>query len=338
MKFLGGSLLSRVVSRGVIGDYPVKHILTNSSAELGNTTGWTNEIGNLSIETGGLSPYHGIYYFYGGSDDVVKASQEVNLISDGISATDIDTGLLKFCVDWAQASWLANDTAEIILRFKNTLKETISEIGSGLETVSPEKTWGLRTFQTSIPIGTRYIDIILHHTKVFGTSNNAYIDSVSCFTTSSSTVEPHIYRFIFKELQGGPTNAHIAFAELEFKTVAEGSDILDSEDYTIAAFDTYSIHSPSNIVDNNINSLWDGETDNGVLLTNNKVWLDIRFDIPLSEDLVEYTLRARDNASYLNTTPTSWELFYWSGSEWTLLKTESTTADWTASEIRSFNI
>jgi len=183
------------------------HTLTNPGAETGDTTGWTNEAGGLSVRTSSPAPYAGSYYFFGGANSYTKASQEVDLISDGVAADDIDKGILTFVLGAMCASYKGKDQCQLGIRFKDSGKTEISTTTNTLWAARCPQNWYPRIVYGEIPPNTRYIDVLIIANRTDGINNDAYFDDIYCYTTSN-------HRRIEK--------VHIEFCDLSSSNPADG--------------------------------------------------------------------------------------------------------------------
>jgi hypothetical protein len=152
--------------------------LTNPGAETGNTTGWTNELGALGVRSSGPGAYDGTYYFFGGTSAETRARQRVDIVAAGLDSGDIDNGRSYADLSaWMAGFPVDNDEGEIGIRFLNAAQATISTVYSGL--VNRTDTWVLVDLRNIIPVGTRYIDVLLHAKRFSGTNNDAYFDDIN---------------------------------------------------------------------------------------------------------------------------------------------------------------
>ena len=220
----------------------VLHTLTNPGAETGDTTGWTNETGSLAVRTGSPDPYSGSYYFYGGANVETIASQEIDLITDGVSATDIDNEILYFNLSAYCASYSESDQGQLIIRYKDNSKVEISTDENTLSSVTPDQTWVKRGINKSpIPANTRYIDVILRCVRIAGTNNDAYFDDIECYTCNDSNTLTHFEIHIWK-FDGPDTNRWLnsdPVNEFEDRLTKEVIFITDSDDPDLDA--TYTL-------------------------------------------------------------------------------------------------
>jgi len=158
----------------VIGDQ-IALTIVNPGAEAGDLTGWTTEAGlPCTREDSPLSPHSGDYFFFGGSEltDGIF-SQELDLITGGVSGVEIDAGNLSLELKWWQAANAVNDDdGNALIRFKNASHSLISSIESP-STAYVTQVWLDRALTGLIPVNTRYIDIVMESE---GTSGN-----ISCF-------------------------------------------------------------------------------------------------------------------------------------------------------------
>jgi hypothetical protein len=164
------------------------HILANPGGEDG-ISGWTVETGTLATRAADPAPKRGSAYFYGDSVADCVASQEVDLLGDGITAAQIDAGKLRFCLRAWCSSWNTDDQTELQIRFLNAARATLETHKTGLYSMEAALDWGLRECQASIPENTRYVDVIIRMFRVAGVANNGHIDWVHCFTYFPSTIK-----------------------------------------------------------------------------------------------------------------------------------------------------
>ena len=135
-------------------------------------------------------------------------------------------------------------------------------------------------------------------------------------------------RFLIDNVQGGVSHTNVAIAEVELRSSVGGVDETTNTGGTATASNWLDDYVPSNAVDDDNATMWNAP------LTCGTTWW--AFEPTSSIDLVEYTITSR--ASYLDDSPTEWRLQYWNGSAWILLDDESTTADWTGNEKRTFSV
>jgi len=158
---------------------PITLTVVNPGAETGDTTGWTNAVGSLAVRSASPAPYAGSYYFDGGDNAETKAYQDIDLLSDGLSAYVIDAGDFHLLVEWYQASYEVSDQAQVYVEYYTSGMSLISSASIGLGAVSPALTWGYRYMRSQVPATARYVRMYLHIYRVTGTHNNGSIDSVS---------------------------------------------------------------------------------------------------------------------------------------------------------------
>ena len=136
------------------------------------------------------------------------------------------------------------------------------------------------------------------------------------------------YKFKVLAVQGGPSHTNVAFAEIELRETIGGADVTGSGTAT-ASGDIGASYAAPYAVDNNATTMWNcgtgGFTD---------LWW--AYDFGINKIILEYTIQTR--ASYLDDSPTSWEIYGWNGTAYELIKSQTTPATWTASEIRTFTI
>ena len=154
--------------------------LVNPNAETGSISGWTVETGSLGVRQASPSPHSGSYYFFAGTDAICLARQRVDLVSLFSSiASPIDAGIASCVLSWYQASYdAASDPGCMGLRFLDASLSTISTSMATSLYVSPSLTWVQRSVSVSIPVLTRYVDILISGTRTSGTNNDSYYDDI----------------------------------------------------------------------------------------------------------------------------------------------------------------
>lgn len=176
-------------NKAVNGNFETKSLtkyvatLTNSGAETGDATGWTNEVGGLAVRSANPDPYKGSYYFFGGANAQTIASQEVDVLSlTSKTPAEIDalasSNSIWARVDWAQTSYSSSDAGGAGLRNLDNAGTSISETYSAIFATDPEKLWGARGFAKGLETGTEKIDVLLRMDRSAGTNNDAYVDDV----------------------------------------------------------------------------------------------------------------------------------------------------------------
>lgn len=167
-------------------------------------------------------------------------------------------------------------------------------------------------------------------TAEFGTGTLTDVDAdskaliLSRDTSPSSAISTKV-KFVFKTLIG---STNVSVAEFEVKDSVEGSDLCSGGTATSRS-SIGAGYVASKAVDDDNATMW-----NEAFIADSSWWA---YEFTSAVDLLEYTIRAR--SSYLNDSPTSWDIYIWDSDEddWIFLGSESTSADWTASEIRTFD-
>ncbi|MDF3841113.1 phage tail protein [Pseudomonas citronellolis] len=161
--------------------------LTNPGAELNSTSGWANEIGGLAVRSANPPAYEGSYYFSGGSVVQTVARQRLDLVAQGLSAGDLDTGALWAKVRWAQSSWnSAEDPGGMGIRLLNGANTQLAVGYSGLAYTPNSGAggtgpwyWWPRSWPISVQANTRYLDALFNASgRTAGTNNDHYVDSI----------------------------------------------------------------------------------------------------------------------------------------------------------------
>lgn len=160
--------------------------LTNPAAESGSTTGWTVEAGSFGVRSASPNPYAGSYYFYAGNTTPSVMRQRVDLVALGWTTTDLDAETVFATLSVRVAGYDGSqDPTQIGLRFLNGSLATIVE--DYAEPWTTSQTWDLREYVRHVPVGARYVDILLKGVRSLGSNNDAYFDEVSLSTTDTVT-------------------------------------------------------------------------------------------------------------------------------------------------------
>ena len=164
------------------------NLLANPGFESG-LTGWTVAPSG-GVLSANPAPFAGANYFSAGSNTVTTVEQTVNLLSQGVSASDIDTKNLSavFGGRIRSAAETTNDKGQLTITFLNSSQGTISQETVPASNVSDR--WELVGDRLTIPAGTRFINFRFTATKQTGTTNDSYLDGAFLYV-QDSTVAPN---------------------------------------------------------------------------------------------------------------------------------------------------
>ena len=165
------------------------NLLTNPGFESG-LTGWTVAPSG-GVLSANPAPFAGANYFSAGSNTVTTVEQTVNLLAQGVSASDIDTKNLSavFGGRIRSAAETTNDKGQLTITFLNSSQGTISQETVLASNVSDR--WELVGDRLTIPAGTRFINYRFTATKQTGTTNDSYLDGAFLYVQDSS-VAPNL--------------------------------------------------------------------------------------------------------------------------------------------------
>lgn len=159
---------------------PSEAPLVNPGAESG-TTGWTAEVGSLGNRSANPPPHSGAAYFFGGPNASTRARQRIDLLADvGLTAAEIDAGDILGRVLWWAAGFSATeqDTSTLGLRFLDGSQDQIS-LSYGDKIRFYNQRWTQRQHAHLLPIGTRYVDVMMDATRVgSGTNLDSFFDDI----------------------------------------------------------------------------------------------------------------------------------------------------------------
>lgn len=162
---------------------PVFILVENSGAETGNLSGWNVTKGNWSTS---IQEYQGTVAFEGqdpsgGTEDYNVAYQNVDLVAEGVSTSDIDAGLVKFLLTWYQANSFSGDIGGMGFRFydgESPEGQIEADVISDFVEITPEDTYEKRALEARIPPGTRVVRLFMFSVLKVGSNANTLIDRI----------------------------------------------------------------------------------------------------------------------------------------------------------------
>lgn len=161
--------------------------LTNLGAESGDTTGWTDEVGNMaSKNSANRNPPEGSRYFDGDANLQTIASQRFSLLSaSGMTQSELDASESWVKVRWQQSGYNQSDAGSMGVRTVNSsLTETSLEYGNlnplpFIDGTIPYYIWQPLVKGLDISSGDEYVDVVYRADRTGGTNNDHYVDDVS---------------------------------------------------------------------------------------------------------------------------------------------------------------
>jgi sugar lactone lactonase YvrE len=181
------------------------NLLLNPGAELGSIVDWTPGGGGTpTVDQGtfdpGIDPHTGSYDFVGGSDNPTDSlSQTVSLITEGITAAQVDGGTLFASVSfWEQGldQGTTSDNGSVTVTFLNG-SGTALGTATTATVDSHNGTWTNGTGVYAIPAGTRSITYTMNFMRNVGSDNDAFFDDNSLQVVSDTglTISPAVLDF-----------------------------------------------------------------------------------------------------------------------------------------------
>lgn len=153
--------------------------IVNPGAETGDTTGWTNETGTMTVRDASPSPRYGSYYFMGGTSDPCVAYQRFDLVNDfGFSETEIDAGEVQLRLRWSQCTYSSSDPMQMGLRVLDASETEIDITTSPLDHTRYNQNWYEFAMDVIVTTSGRYVDIYYKGDRTAGTNNDGYWDNV----------------------------------------------------------------------------------------------------------------------------------------------------------------
>lgn len=158
--------------------------ITNPGAEAGDTSGWTDESGTITVRTTSPSPHSGSYYFCGTGGTAGVARQRFLLETvTGLSTSELDaliaSGDLWGRLKWWQASFDAStDPGCCGLRYLDTTPTELTLEYTGSLAIDPALSWRWRSLPSLASTDSRYIDIVQRRDYSAGTNVDCYVDDL----------------------------------------------------------------------------------------------------------------------------------------------------------------
>jgi hypothetical protein len=148
---------------------------------------WTTDHGALrSINP---LPHSGSYYLMGANDGSSSSYtyQTVDLVSEGFSETDLDSGLYLVHFGGWQSGWeTQTDRGKIEIILKDSSSSALYTTDLGW--FYSNNTWTLKEGSTALLTGTRYITYGFYAQRYQGTNNDGYLDDA--FLEITAVPEP----------------------------------------------------------------------------------------------------------------------------------------------------
>ncbi len=160
-------------------NYITGNILQNGDAESG-ISNWTGDIESLlDNECGSVPVYQGNNFFAVGGvcSNEQDNGQATQLIDVSAQATQIDDDKCQVEYSGFLRTWGANnDLPEMYIEFFDASNTVI---GNSPVLSNSEPQWLLQIGSESVPIGTRSLNVVLEGTRLAGTDNDSYFDTLS---------------------------------------------------------------------------------------------------------------------------------------------------------------
>jgi len=155
------------------GVTPVRFSLSNMDAEVGNTSGWSNEFGTMVIDK--TYQRSGTSCFAGSAANW-RGYRRIDLAAAGVTQNQIGKGAYISFSAWQRAYDTNNDPGRTGIRFLDTSKAVISTILAPWDNTSV--TYTRKHLVEQIPLNAAYVDLILEGQYLAGASAGAYFDDL----------------------------------------------------------------------------------------------------------------------------------------------------------------
>jgi phosphatidylserine/phosphatidylglycerophosphate/cardiolipin synthase-like enzyme len=150
------------------------NLLQNGGGELLPSTGWTVISGDWQLRSVAPAPYEGSAYFFAGVSDVGELIQDVDVSH---LAAAINEGRVQFQFSGRVSGWNGNDTARVIIEYRDAADTVLDSYDSGARTSS--QSWLAIGDTRSAPAGTVMLRVRLIAVRNTGTNNDGYFDALS---------------------------------------------------------------------------------------------------------------------------------------------------------------
>lgn len=161
---------------------PAPNLLVNPGAEQQPVTshGWTAAAGNWTLargdDAGGIGTHAGANFFWGGQSATAELYQEVDLgaLRGYLGAAERRIRFIGYLGSWSGDG----DAADVVLEARDAAGNVLAQSGSA--PASPDQ-WTRREVELGLPIDTASVRVRLLATRLQGSDNNAYFDSVGLY-------------------------------------------------------------------------------------------------------------------------------------------------------------
>ena len=169
---------------------PAPNLLANPGAEQQPVTshGWTAVSGDWTIargdDAGGIGTHAGESFFWGGQSAVAELFQDVDLgeLAGYLGAATRTIRFVGYLGSWSGDT----DAADVVLEARDASGTVLAQSTSA--PASPD-IWTRREIAFDLPPGTASVRVRLLASRVQGSDNNAYFDSVGLFLPVVNLVE-----------------------------------------------------------------------------------------------------------------------------------------------------
>ncbi|MEN8207273.1 MAG: hypothetical protein ABFS24_14890 [Pseudomonadota bacterium] len=159
------------------------NLLINPGAEQDPSVGWTEISGDWQQRSASPSPYEGLAYFFAGASGVGELIQDVDVSH---LANEINEGAVQFQFSGRVSGWNSDDTARIIVEYRDSGDVVLDSYDSGPQTST--KIWLEIGDTRSAPVGTTTIRVRLIAVRNAGTNNDGYFDALILTVTSAGNL------------------------------------------------------------------------------------------------------------------------------------------------------
>lgn len=155
------------------------NLIQNSGAENG-AANWTGQIESLTNnECNSVPVFDGLRFFAVGGvcSNESSVGYSPQMIDISSYATAIDSGLYNVLYSAYMRAYASNnDVPELYIEFLNQ-QQTLLTTSSSISNTNA--TWTNKVSQYPVPLGTRFLKVMLKGTRLAGTDNDSYFDNIN---------------------------------------------------------------------------------------------------------------------------------------------------------------
>jgi len=150
--------------------------IINYDASEDPTIGWTNELGTLKRRGTSGAPSGGYYFYSTDAQTIARQTLDISAYS-----FDVDFVGAKIALQYWYSGYSGdNDGSQIGVRFRDSMQNVFTGDSYSLLVEDDTNTWyQVPEYESAIPVGARFADILMKLTRMDGVDNNGYMDDIT---------------------------------------------------------------------------------------------------------------------------------------------------------------